>query len=325
MLLKTSTWVGILRIEVDFHETLRLLRSASEQTPLEFRVRCVRLEILRVHRSPASSQAAKAFSESRRFRCEPRILRKLIEAVLIASLQAVLGYYPSADLQSVLNSAGVSRFAAYSLEAIVELCVQTGDAEAWEVFLSRTRGMVAATAANTMRRWKACKTVSVDDIIQEVYLKLSKNNAAVLRGFHSNYPNAILGYLRATASSVAFDYCKSLSAARRDSQKEVQLTESEPMSHSHYHAASQRIERNVLIGEVDRALQGVASGPTKQRDSVIFWLYYRQGFTADSIAAIPWIGLTTKGVESTILRLTRLVRAVLGERQLIIAAKGERK
>jgi RNA polymerase sigma-70 factor, ECF subfamily len=211
----------------------------------------------------------------------------------------------------MLNFAAVSQyFPDHTLEDVVELCVQTGKAEAWEAFLHRTKAVVGATVATTMRRWKACKTVPVEDIIQEVYLKLSKNNAALLRGFRSNYPNAIFGYLRATASSVASDHCKALSASRRGVQQQQQFGEQEPVAEI---SLSPSIEHEVLIRELDRALRVVASGPTKRRDIVIFWLYYRQGFTASGIAAIPWIGLTAKGVESTILRLTRLVRAAVGE------------
>ena len=40
----------------------------------------------------------------------------------------------------------------------------------------------------------------------------------------------------------------------------------------------------------------------------MFWLYYRVGLTANAIAALPSIGLSMKGVESTILRLIRLLR-----------------
>jgi len=47
---------------------------------------------------------------------------------------------------------------------------------------------------------------------------------------------------------------------------------------------------------------------TLQRDRTIFWLYYRQGLTAKEIGALPSIGLSLKGVESTLHRLTQLVR-----------------
>jgi hypothetical protein len=52
--------------------------------------------------------------------------------------------------------------------------------------------------------------------------------------------------------------------------------------------------------------------PHLERDRKLFWLYYRVGLTADAIAGLPSIGLSTKGVESSLLRLTRLLRDEIG-------------
>lgn len=72
-----------------------------------------------------------------------------------------------------------------------------------------------------------------------------------------------------------------------------------------------RIEHAILLGEIDRCLV-LGIDPTElTRSRSIFWLYYRCGLSARAIAALPNIGLTTKGVESTILRLNRLVRTAL--------------
>jgi hypothetical protein len=40
----------------------------------------------------------------------------------------------------------------------------------------------------------------------------------------------------------------------------------------------------------------------------IFWFFYEQGYTAKEISLLPNVGLTVKGVEAVILRLTRYVR-----------------
>ena len=59
-----------------------------------------------------------------------------------------------------------------------------------------------------------------------------------------------------------------------------------------------------------------ASGNTADRDRTIFWLYYRQGLTTKAIATLPAIGLTIKGVESTLGRLTKMVRKRMVETRL---------
>ena len=64
------------------------------------------------------------------------------------------------------------------------------------------------------------------------------------------------------------------------------------------------IEQSILLRELD---QHLASAGT-DRDRTIFWLYYRQGYTAKDIASMPGLGLTQKGVESCIYRLTQALR-----------------
>ena len=68
------------------------------------------------------------------------------------------------------------------------------------------------------------------------------------------------------------------------------------------------IERGVLINEVREHLEVCTEGRDKDRNRRIFWLYYRVGLSAAAISMLPGIGLTTKGVESLILRMTREVR-----------------
>jgi DNA-directed RNA polymerase specialized sigma24 family protein len=40
----------------------------------------------------------------------------------------------------------------------------------------------------------------------------------------------------------------------------------------------------------------------------LFWLYYRQGLTAEEIASMTGAGLTAKGVESALRRVAKWLR-----------------
>jgi DNA-directed RNA polymerase specialized sigma24 family protein len=53
-----------------------------------------------------------------------------------------------------------------------------------------------------------------------------------------------------------------------------------------------------------------------ERDRALFWLYYLQGFTAEEIARLPVAGLTAKGVESALRRVTRWLREEIERRRL---------
>jgi RNA polymerase sigma-70 factor (ECF subfamily) len=72
------------------------------------------------------------------------------------------------------------------------------------------------------------------------------------------------------------------------------------------------IEHDILLHEIDRCLAKLIAPNELSRSRRIFWLYYRCGFSARAISSLPDINLTTKGVESTLLRLNRLVRGAFG-------------
>ena len=65
------------------------------------------------------------------------------------------------------------------------------------------------------------------------------------------------------------------------------------------------VENDILVRELEEIVGEVAE---EDRDRLIFELYYRQGFTTRKIAAIPAIGLSQKGVESCLHRLTERLR-----------------
>ncbi len=149
----------------------------------------------------------------------------------------------------------------------------------------------------------------VDDLIQETYLKLCADKCRLLRDFSVQHPGAIIGYIKTIAVNVAHDYFKALHSKKRGSGVTSQLIEDlEPKAHSSSLGGQDAMEREVLLKEVYRCLETCTAGPDQERDCLIFWLYYQQGMSANAIAGLPTVGLTAKGVESAIFRLSRLVR-----------------
>jgi len=69
-----------------------------------------------------------------------------------------------------------------------------------------------------------------------------------------------------------------------------------------------RMRQSALMEQLDRKLRS-APEAVGERDRVFFWLYYRQGFTAEEIAGLAACGLTAKGVESALRRVTIWLRA----------------
>jgi DNA-directed RNA polymerase specialized sigma24 family protein len=74
------------------------------------------------------------------------------------------------------------------------------------------------------------------------------------------------------------------------------------------------MRRSVLLAELDRMLRS-APEVIGDRDRALFWLYYLQGLTAEEIARLPVSGLTAKGVESALRRVTRWLREEIVRRK----------
>jgi RNA polymerase sigma-70 factor (ECF subfamily) len=195
-------------------------------------------------------------------------------------------------------------------------CAHGGDAAAWEGFIRRFNPVIARSVLRVALRHGTPDKSQIDDLIQETYLKICAEDCKLLRGFTPQRPESYYGFLKVVATNVAQDFFKSRLAEKRapgataESLDEVGALATPDCSKN----AMNRTERAVLIDQIDRKLKEVVAAGELQRARTIFWLYYRSGFTARAIASLPTLNLTTKGVESLLLRLTRLVRENLSNK-----------
>lgn len=214
------------------------------------------------------------------------------------------------------------------LQTLISLCLQTGDERLWTEFVRQSQPIIAGVIFRMMRRWNRPMSSLVDDLVQETYLKLFADNARALRKFASHHQNAIYGFLKVVASNVAQDHIRSIHSQKRGrgraeeqlvsadvvdkrakaSRTEVMLDAWPVRAVTSLNGPDEAMDHEILLLEIDAILKRHAFRPTFSRDYSIFWLYYKQGLTAQAIAELHFIGLTVKGVESTLLRLTKLVR-----------------
>ena len=90
---------------------------------------------------------------------------------------------------------------------------------------------------------------------------------------------------------------------------------STPRPGKRFMGVQERIAFGVFLNEIDEHLKRCLTGPDRERDRMIFWLYFRQGMSTKEIASLPTIGLGTKGVGSVIERLKHGIREqILGAR-----------
>lgn len=209
-------------------------------------------------------------------------------------------------------------FAQLTPDALIQACVDV-DAAAWEEFMRRYHRLIAGVVFRTTQKWGESSPTMMDDLIQETYLKLCADDYRLLRAYDPRHPDAIYGYLKIIAASVVHDRFKASRSEKRGGNKIAEdLTTLENQGGGvDAHGSKHAMEREILLREIDAHLNASLSGDTADRDRTIFWLYYRQGFTTKAIASLPAIGLTIKGVESTILRITKLIRKRMVKTQLV--------
>jgi len=202
-----------------------------------------------------------------------------------------------------------------SIQELVQLCLSSQDQAPWSEFVRRFQPTISGVVRKRLRRWATPDPAVVDDLTQETFLKLCFNNYRALREFKfEQNENAFYGFLKTVAIHVVDDYIRSTNNEKRGGRLKKEDLEQVSITTPAPTAVTERAEHRVLISEVKRCLDKQRDDPNFPRDSAIFWLYFQQGLTAKAISQLPSIGLQVKGVESALLRLTRLVRAELGEK-----------
>lgn len=208
----------------------------------------------------------------------------------------------------MIRSTALVNWTDISSEELIAACIQAGAPAAWEEFVCRFQPVIAGTVWRIARRFGSSTPETVDDLIQETFLKVCANRCRILREFHAQTPDAIFGLLKTVAFSVTQDHFRISLAAKRGAGKLDSAFDLYADSALAGREGLPEAERGVLLREIDEQLTGASEPATRERDRRIFWLHYRHGMTARAIAAITAIGLGPKGVESVLQRLTNHVR-----------------
>jgi RNA polymerase sigma-70 factor (ECF subfamily) len=183
---------------------------------------------------------------------------------------------------------------------LIKACLH-GDAVAWREFIRRYQSIIALTVYRVARHYGAPSHGVVEDLIQEIYLKLC--DGRVLRKFRSEHEDAIFAFLKAVTANLVKDYFKR--KPNRDDLLVPLEDYREPEGATP--AVLTPAERALLISQFEACILAVLPQETRDRDLLIFRLYFRVGLTAKHIAGLP-VGLTEKGVESVLHRLVQLLR-----------------
>ena len=201
-------------------------------------------------------------------------------------------------------------YTTISSEELVAACLQSDEEVVWAEFIRRFQPLIARVVTRVARQWGESSPQVVDDLIQETYLKLFTDRAKLTHTFAPNHEGAIYGYIKVIAANLAHDYFKATRSQKRDVARTNPIDDcpsGEPPD-LRPRGAVAALNETVLLKQIDSCLRDIAPGEGGRRDRTIFWLYYQVGLAAREIATLSYIGLTTKGVESSLLRLGREIR-----------------
>jgi RNA polymerase sigma-70 factor, ECF subfamily len=194
---------------------------------------------------------------------------------------------------------------------LARICAYSAQAPEWEQFVRVVTPVVALAARRIGSVWGDPSSGTVSEIVQEVFVKLCEDERRILREFEDRGNDSFLKLLRMITASVGTDHFRRMRAEKRGGHAHSVPLEphvsADDVSDS---KATTAVEQPSLIAQLDGLLM-LYPRTVSVRDRNLFWLYYRQGLTAEAISRIPAIGLSAKGVESALVRLTRLLRETI--------------
>lgn len=200
-----------------------------------------------------------------------------------------------------------------SVNDLAKACAYSADAVEWQELVRRCVPLVSLVALRISRMWVTSPSAAaVDDIVQEVFLKLCEQERRILRNFEPRGEDSFLGLIRIVTGSVANDYFRRLNSAKRGGKVlSMPLLEEQAQGTANETAPAARMQQSALLTQLDRMLRS-APEIVSERDRALFWLYYLQGYTAEEISRISPMQLTSKGVESALRRVTAWLRSEIG-------------
>lgn len=212
---------------------------------------------------------------------------------------------------------------------LVRQCAKhTEREELWQEFLRRFLEHLRRWALQALRRYDQKEIAhyreAVNDLVQEVCLRLVQNDCHALHEFRGSTDDALNGYLRVITQHVALNRVREGRA-----QKRPQLTRSLDQDRDEgsgdftaavqrkliTHSDNERARLRDLQEQINYYLDVVLRGPQKHRDKLLFQLYHFDGLSAEEIAAVPGIGMKPHAVEVAVNRvchrLTKHARQIM--------------
>jgi hypothetical protein len=177
---------------------------------------------------------------------------------------------------------------------LVKLCLERKE-DAWVELLRRYHLLIVKVSSRTIRRWFRPTPNLLDDIFQEVLVKICTNEFRALRELEWRHEGSLRGLLQVVSSTIAQDYLRRCLSCSRSLHLEQQLQEFvHDRQTKDTHSA---VEHKILLRQLaSRLARLIPHGPNTTRDIAMFLLYYGYRVTASELAGLYHLGTKTVGL-----------------------------
>jgi RNA polymerase sigma factor (sigma-70 family) len=228
---------------------------------------------------------------------------------------------------------GVNTATLSNRELVIRLATADQEDPAWLEFVSRFQWRIRRTIHDALLRASGRQPSLeigdllevVDDLTQDVFLRLITGERRALAHFRGRNENSIYTYLDAIATNLVRDHLKMLRARARpavvtslDEPKNPMSSEepAEPITLGDKLTSpdpdpSVTAQESELSRHIVEAVEETSKKNTAGRDRLIFRLYFLEGLTVPEIASIRVIKLSASGIEKRIAKFRSAAKKVL--------------
>jgi len=189
------------------------------------------------------------------------------------------------------------------------------DRDLWRRFQERFQGLIFmyVMRALHLRHIQDDVTGIVQDLTQDIYLKLVQHDGRVLRSFKGTTEFSVRAFLARISASVVQDYQRYIASAKRGGQViPIDYATSAELNRKKS-ADKPEMDADQLSAilswiDMERVVQGDSDRRNARRNALIFQLHYINGFEAGEIARFPGFDLSKSGVQAILSRMRKRIQ-----------------
>lgn len=187
----------------------------------------------------------------------------------------------------------------------------------WHEFKRRYEGAIRHSVVRTLQRHNQYRagesSTVVDDIVQDIYLRLLQHNCRAFKVFKGTTEVSWFWYLRVIATHITLNHLRNKNAAKRprierslDASSDFDRERKLHQGRNHGDpllTTDEEIRMMELYDQINYCLDLALRGPNKARDKLLFQLHFFDGLSAEEIATNRGIGMKAHAVEVAISRI----------------------